>query len=81
MQTFWKELWDKIKAWFAEKGGVAHVIAGVWAFLVAAFAMNTQFHDFVVNIQKSIPAKIMDLITLGFSLWAFYKTWNKQTSN
>ena len=64
-----------LKAWFKSKGGVAHVTALAWAFLVAAYAMNTQFHDFVKHAYTLLPAWAEDAVTLSASLWAFYKTW------
>lgn len=70
-------VWQAVTNWFKSKGGVAHVIAGVWAFLVAAYAMNTQFHDFVIYVHQTLPAWVQQAATLGLSLWGFYKTWNK----
>lgn len=72
-------MWQKIQQWFKDKGGVAHVIAGAWAFLLAAYALNPQFHSMVLKVHKSLPGWAEDGITLVLSLAGFYKTWKAAT--
>ena len=64
-----------IRNWIKSKGGAAHLVALSWAFLVAAYAMNSQFHAFVAGVEAALPGWAEDGLTLVVSLWAFYKTW------
>ncbi len=71
-----QKIWQAIENWFASKGGVAHVIAAAWAFLILAYANDTQFHDFVLQVWAAVPAWGQEAITLAASLWALYKSWS-----
>lgn len=74
-----KAFWQKIVAWAASKGGWAHIIALTWAFLLGAYEMVPQFHQFVVMVHQVLPGWLEMLITLAVSLWGFYKTWKPVT--
>ena len=67
----------KIQEWFASKGGAAHVIAGAYIFLVAAYATVAPFHALVIQIHQALPAIVQELVTTALALFAFYKTWSK----
>lgn len=75
----WKDIVTNVVAWVKAKGGWAHLIAGIWAFLVAAYEMDAQFHAYVIHVQQSLPGSVESLVTIALSLWAFYKTWGKST--
>lgn len=66
-----------IQQWFASKGGVAHVIASSFVFLIAAYALDPQFHAYVLKINSMLPAWTEESFTVGIGLWAFYKNWQK----
>lgn len=68
-------MFEKFGKWLDSKGGAAHVLAGTWMFLIAAYAMNPPFHTFALKVKDSLPSWVEDMITAGVSLVAFYKTW------
>lgn len=72
-----KAIWDAISNWFAAKGGVAHVLAGTFAFLMLAYGTVPQFHDLVIQIHQALPGWVQETGTTLIALWAFYKTWKK----
>lgn len=67
---------DSIKAWIKAKGGVAHIIALTYIFLVAAYQMVPEFKQFVLTIHQTLPSWLQALGTTIVALVAFYKTWN-----
>jgi uncharacterized membrane protein YhfC len=70
-------MWQSITAWFKSKGGVAHVIAGAWAFLIFAYATEKPFHDYIVHLKDMLPPWIEDMVTAIVPLFMLYKTWDK----
>ena len=69
-------LWNKLKAWAASKGGWAHVIGITYAVLVGAYAAVPQFHSLIISIWAYLPHwLIMTLAAVG-PLVAWYKTTN-----
>jgi hypothetical protein len=70
-----KTIWQWIVAWAMSKGGWAHVVAGIWAFFLAAFTFNQPFHQFVLTVYDGMPRWLSGMIALAISLWGFYKTW------
>lgn len=67
---------NAIKQWFISKGGLAHVLAAAFAFLMLAYGTVPQFHALVLSIHQALPGWLQELVTTAFALWAFYKTWN-----
>jgi hypothetical protein len=68
-------LWNTIVEWFKSKGGVAHVLALVWLFLVAAYAAVPSFHALVIAIKNALPGPVDDALVALVALIAFYKNW------
>lgn len=69
---------NAIAAWFKSKGGLAHVLAGAFAFLMLAYAGVPSFHALVLKVHALLPGWSQELMTTAIALWAFYKNWLKQ---
>lgn len=69
-----------IGQWAASKGGWAHVVAAIFAGVMAAYAAVPQFHDLVQKINAALPGWSEDLFTTGLALYAWYKTTNAKVS-
>ena len=72
-------MWESIQKWINTKGGLAHILAAVYTFLIAAYMMDPQFHAYVIHVHQSLPGWAQELIVEGLGLWAFYKNWDKKT--
>lgn len=68
-----------ISAWFASKGGFAHVAAAVFASLMLAYAAVPQFHALVLSINAALPSWLEELTTTVIALAVWYK--NNQSNS
>jgi hypothetical protein len=68
-------MFEKIGKWVDSKGGVAHIIAGTWLFLLAAYGSVKPFHDFVIYAHSHMPGWVEETIAGVVPLIGFYKTW------
>lgn len=67
----------KLSAWFASKGGVYHVIAGLFGFAVLAYAQHGAFTDLVNQIYALLPSWAHEAILAAAGLVALYKNTSK----
>lgn len=73
-------MWAAIQKWFQSKGGVAHVIAATYLFLLAAYGMVQPFHQFVQHMYQILPGWAEELAAAVIGLAGFYKTWKASNS-
>lgn len=66
-------IWSRIAAWFASKGGFAHVCAALFAAGVAAYYAVAPFRDLLDGIYNNTPVWAHTLILAGLGLYAWYK--------
>lgn len=69
---------DKIKKWFASKGGVTHVTALVFAAAVGAYSDVPSFHSLVLKIWGMIPFGPRELMITAAGLYTWYRNSNKK---
>lgn len=68
-------LFEQVGKWVDSKGGAAHLIAGTWLFLLAAYGSVKPFHDFVLQVHAAVPSWIQEAVAGILPLIGFYKTW------
>jgi len=74
-------IWTSIVNWFKSKGGVAHVIAGVFVLGVAAYAQVPQFAAALNELYNSMPAWVHQWALVLVALYAWYKNTGKGQIN
>lgn len=67
-------LWNQISAWFASKGGFAHVVAAIFAAAMVAYASVPAFQSLVLQIHAALPGWMQELLTTALALYAWYRT-------
>lgn len=62
---------NAIRAWFEKKGGVSHVIAGVYLSAVTLYGVVPAFANALNSVYRSLPewAHQTILATLGIIAW------------
>lgn len=68
-----------IKRWFEAQGGFAHVAAGAYAFLVAAYALVPAFQAGVLEIYGATPHWLHQMIAGVVGIVAFYMNTRKKS--
>lgn len=72
-------LWKNFQAWLESKGGFAHVAAGVWVGLVAAYAAVPDFTNLINTAYGATPSWLHQTLAALLGLYAWYKnTQSKQ---
>ncbi len=66
-----------ISAWFRRQGGFTHVVAGLYASGVAAYAAVPPFHRFIITIWAITPPFVRELALTATGLVAWYVGRNK----
>jgi hypothetical protein len=66
-------IWSRIAAWFASKGGFAHVCAALFTAGIAAYYAVPPFQALLNGIYNRTPAWAHGLILAGLGLYAWYK--------
>lgn len=67
----------KLKAWFAAKGGVEHVVAGAYVAAVAAYAAVPAFAGLLNSVYHLLPTWAHEVLLAALGLAAWYKQTNK----
>lgn len=67
-----------IVAWFRQRGGFAHVVAGLFAFAVGAYSYSSEFRDAINQIYASMSPREHKIALLVFGLLAWYTQTNKK---
>lgn len=64
-------MWKAISSWFVKQGGFAHVVAGIWAAAIAAYAAVPPFHQFIIDVWAKTPPGIREagLAIAGLAAW------------
>ena len=70
-----------IQQWFQSKGGMSHVIAGAYLFLLAAYGTVPQFHSLVQTVNQHLPGWVEELAAAVVGLAGFYKNWDAKNAN
>lgn len=71
-------LWQTIEAWFKKQGGISHVIAGVYLFLIAAYAAVPPFQEAVLAVYAATPHWAHQLTAAVIGVVAFYVNTRKK---
>lgn len=66
-------IWNAIVNWFQSKGGLAHVIAGIYLGAIAAYAAVPAFHQLVTSVNAMLPAWLEQLVLALIGIFAWYK--------
>jgi hypothetical protein len=74
-------MWNQIKLWIQSKGGWAHALAAVWAFLVLAYASVAPFQQLVLSIYGAMPHWLHELSAALVGLVIFYLNTNKSSAS
>lgn len=66
-------IWQKIVDWFQSKGGFAHVVAGLFAAAIAAYAVVPDFKNLVFHVYSLTPSWFHEVALAAIGLWTWYK--------
>jgi hypothetical protein len=73
-------IWKNFQAWLESKGGSAHVAAGVWVGLVAAYAAVPPFTSLVNTVYGATPSWLHQTLAAITGLIAWYKDTQSRTA-
>ena len=65
-------MWTAIVNWFSSKGGITHVLAAVYVFLIGAYATVPAFAALVKSIEGALPGWADQLVLATLGLLALY---------
>lgn len=66
-------IWNKIAAWFASKGGFAHVCAALFLLGYGAYFQVPAWRDLCDGVYNNTPVWVHAVILAGLGLYAWYK--------
>lgn len=70
--------WEKLKAWFAARGGFVHVVAAGYGLAVLAYAQSPPFHQFVIDVWAKTPASLREAGAAAIGILALYTSPKKE---
>lgn len=71
--------WEKIKAWFAARGGFVHVVAAGWSLGLLAYRESVPFHQFIIDVWAKTPPLAREAGLAAIGLLALYTSPKKES--